>query len=207
MTDISGFRVVRREEIAELLRGKFGTDKVAWSIEPGSDESTGQGTWLEAFVAEPQDGDTLIGRQDKRFFDARVRQRPEGYYQPVLFEEPRIPFPEDGRPRVVGYIRVYVNFGGFVRTRSENTLIGQMLMIHPSSVSKAEPIEPGANLIATIYVYTNPQRIEGAVEVEILQMDFPDEEPSAMKVRELVVLGTDGRSLSVGAKLMAYTNA
>ncbi len=207
MSDISEYRVVTRADVAAALREKFGTDKVAWSIEPGSDEEVSPGTWIEVFVADPQDGDTLIGRGDKRFFDARVRRRPEGYNQLVLFEEPQIPFPEDGRPRVVGYIRVYVNFHGFVRTRQENTLIGQMLMIHPSSVSKAEPIQEGANLIATIYVYTNPQRLEGAVEVDILQMEFPDEDPDVMKVRELVVLGADGRSLSVAAKLMAFTNA
>lgn len=207
MSDIGEYRMVTREEVSELFRQKFGTDKVAWSIEPGSDESAGPATWIELFVADPEDGDVVIGRKDKRFFDARVRHRSEGYNQLVLFEEPQIAFPEDGRPRVVGYIRVYVNFSGFVKTREESTLIGQMLLINPSSVSKGERIEDGAELIATVYAYTNPQRIEGSVEIDICQMDFPDDEPTAMKVRQLAVMSNDGRTLSVAAKLMAFTNA
>ncbi len=200
-------RTVPREEIAALFRERFGTDNIAWSMQPDDDSSVGQGTWLNYFVANPENDSVVIGRQDERFFQIRVRMRREGYMQPVLYEEPRIPHRTDGRPRVVGYVRVYINNRGFVKTRTEGTLMGEVLMIHPSSVSKDEDILPDSNLLGSWYFNTNPQRIEGTVEVELLQREFPDDEEGAMRVREIVVICPDGRSLSVAAKIMAAVNA
>lgn len=207
MSNLGDFRVVRREEIAELLRERFGTDRIAWSIQPESDDVTTQATWLAFFNADPGNDTIHVGRPDQRFFDIRGRIRKEGYFQPVLFEEPRIPHPDDGRPRTVGFVRVYVNLRGSVLTRSETTLIGDTLMIHPTSVSKGEPIPSDAMYLGSWVFYTNPQRIEGAVEVELLQREFPDDEPTARKVREIAIMTPDGRTLSVSAKLMAATNA
>lgn len=207
MTEMSSLRIVPREEVAALFRERFGTDNVAWSIQPGDDSSVGQGTWLNYFVANPEDDSVVIGRQDEKFFQIRVRMRREGYMQPVTYEEPRVPHPTNGRPRVVGYVRVYINNRGFVQSKTEGTLMGDTLMIHPSSLSKDEDILSDSNLLGSWFFNTNPQRIEGFVEVELLHREFPDDEPGAMRVREIVVLCPDGRSLSVGAKIMAAVNA
>lgn len=207
MSGANDFRVVKREEVAEALRSAFGTDKVAWSIQNGSDDVATQATWLTFFNSDPGDDTVHVGRLDKKYFDIRGRVRREGYFQPVLFEEPLIPFPESNRPRVVGYVRVYVNLRGYVLTRSESTLMGDTLMINPTSVSKGEAVPPGAMYLGSWVFNTNPQRIEGTVEVELLQMEFPDDEPSARKVREIAIMTPDGRTLSVSAKLMAAINA
>lgn len=207
MSDRSQFLVKTRDEIAALFVEKWGTDKVAWPIEPNVQDTGGPKTWLNFFQSAPENGDFVVGRLDMGYFDIIVRVRKEGYVQPVTFEEPSVPFPEDGSPRVVGMVRAVFNQNGFVQTKSESTLIGDTLMIHPTSISRGDPIPPDADVIAKVYFHTNPQRNEGDVELQILRMDFPDDTEGAKKVREVAFFSPDGRTLAVMAKVMTFTNA
>lgn len=201
-------KIVTRAQMAAALEAAFGTSHVAWSVQAGSpDDVAGQGTWLGFFQPDIKDNTVLVGRGDQKFFQVRLRKRPEGYDQPIIFEEPRMPSPTNGRPRVVGYVRVYINPRGYVLTKSETTLEGETLMIHPTSISKEDVIPEDARLLGSWFFHTNPQRIEGTVEIELLHRDFPDDDPSAMMVRQVAVLTDDGRTLSMTAKIMVAANA
>lgn len=138
------------------------------------------------------------GRGDGKFCDARYVDR-GGWGQIALYEEPNVPAPEDGSPRVVGHVVIEVNnfAAPRVHVRHAKGLNGEILELKPSSISKGELAEKGTKPVGT-FVESNPQRIVGVMEVYVAVVDFPDAE--GMIPDDFRKQSTEGRSLSALAK-------
>ncbi|MFA5128373.1 MAG: hypothetical protein WC445_00195 [Patescibacteria group bacterium] len=154
----------------------------------------------ELWIFDPATGWSCRG--DGKFHDARYVDR-GGWGQIALYEEPNVPQPEDGSPRVVGHVVIEMNRYGAPRVRVRRTkgLNGEVLELKPSSISKGELADKG-KLVGTFYdsnfVESNPQRIMGMIAIYLVNADFPDEE--GMTPDEFRRQSTDGRSLSALAK-------
>lgn len=144
---------------------------------------------------DPERG--MIRREDQEYFQVEMRDR-GGYFQPAVNQEPGIPEPETGE-RITAYVRVMVNYRGFVRTRIIPSLVGQMLEVNPTSKSKDEPLPEGARRVRTAYIHADPQRIIDGIEADLIMHDFPDEE--GMRMDMFVSMTQDCRSLGALAAL------
>lgn len=153
----------------------------------------GGGKSGELWCFDPATGRS--GRGDGKFHDARYVDR-GGWGQIALYEEPNVPVPEDGSPRVVGHVVIEQSPGGLVRVRKAKGLNGEILELKPSSISKGELAEKGMKPVG--YIESNPQRIEGMIAVYVVVAYFPNAE--GMMPGEFRKQSTDGRSLSALAK-------
>jgi hypothetical protein len=135
------------------------------------------------WVFNPATG--VSGRGDGKFFQVEYVDR-GGWGQLAIREEPNAP-----QGRTVGQVVVQVNAKNQVRFRRTKGLNGEVLELHPSSLSKGELVEHGAGVGL---IETNPQRIIGTVQALLVYGEFPDEE--AMWVTDFIEQSTDGRSLA-----------
>jgi len=140
----------------------------------------------------------MIRREDQRFFQVEMRDR-GGYVQPAINQEPGIPDPENGGERITAYVRVMVNYQGYVQTRVVPSLVGEMVEVNPTSRSKDEPLPEGARRVRTAYVHADPQRIIDGIEADLVMHDFPNEEGMRMDV--FLAMTQDCRSLGAIAAL------
>lgn len=145
---------------------------------------------------DPERG--MIRREDQRFFQVEMRDR-GGYVQPALNQEPGIPDPEDGTERITAYVRIMVNYQGYVQTRVVPSLVGEMVEVNPTSKSKDEPLPEGARRVRTAYVHADPQRIIDGIQADLVMHDFPNEEGMRMDV--FIAMTQDCRSLGAIAAL------
>lgn len=144
---------------------------------------------------DPERG--MIRREDQRFFQVEYVDR-GGWGQPAIRQEPGIADPDSGE-RITAYVRIMVNFRGFVKARVVPTLVGEILEVNPTSKSKDEPLPEGARRVRTAYVHADPQRIIDGIEADLVMHDFPDEEGMRMDV--FVSMSQDCRSLGALAAL------
>ncbi|MBI5071339.1 hypothetical protein HZB93_00350 [Candidatus Falkowbacteria bacterium] len=135
----------------------------------------GGGKAAELWCFDPATGRS--GRGDGKFHDARYVDR-GGWGQIALYEEPNVPPPEDGSPRVVGHVVIEMNRYGAPRVRVRRTkgLNGEVLELRPSSISKGELADKGklvGNFYDSNFFESNPQRIAGVIAVYLRERRLP----------------------------------
>jgi hypothetical protein len=193
----------KKIEILDLREGAFQFGRpVLFCLEPDEVRlaKIKAGKEAELWCFDPATG--RIRRGDGKFFDVRMVNR-GGWFQPVIHEEPNVPAPEDGSPRVVSHVVIEMNRYGAprVRVRRIQGLNGEVLELKPSSISKGELADKGklvGNFYDSNFFESNPQHIEGVIEVYLVNADFPDAE--GMTPDEFRRQSTDGRSLAALAK-------
>lgn len=183
--------LVSRQDAMHILHG----DQLLLEPPESADPKIQAGKSLELWVYDPQI--SVIRRGDNKFHHAGVVRHPGGWYTCAIIEEPNINAPEDGGPRIVGHVIVDVNPRGFIRSRTNKGLNGDILELKPSSVSKGELDQSGRKPDALFEA--NPQRIDGTIAVFRNDIEFPDEE--GIRPSEFVACSTDGRSITALAKL------
>jgi hypothetical protein len=140
-----------------------------------------------------------IRRRDGRFFEVRMFDR-GSFEQPGIYEEPQVPDPDSGDPRIVGHVVITINSGGLVHVTKARGLDGtEFVQATMSSLSNPKAVTPPGGAIRTGLVQFNPQRIAGLVLVHLVREDFPDEQ--GMTVEALKEQTTDGRTLAALAKI------
>ena len=137
-----------------------------------------------------------LRRPDGKFHEAGVFLHPAGYEVLAINEEPTAP---PGVP--IGHIIVDVNEHGFVRTRTNKGLSGEILELKPSSLSKGDLAASG-RVPDGLPQQANPQRIIGAMGAYLNVCDFPDTE--GMSPEQFRVTSADGRSHSALAAVGLY---
>lgn len=177
----------------EVLRAAFGGNDVKIVLEPDEARIARRNADQEhvLWCFDPATGQ--IERGDNRFFDMRVDLHPQGYNNAMIFEEPGIPQPADGSPRIVGQIVVTVNAHGRVKTRVGLGLDGEILELQPSSLSKAELADPAKIVRTGRLLLSNPQRISGFMQPVLVAEEFPNEQ--GMTPEEFRQRSSDCRSL------------
>lgn len=183
--------LVSRQDAMHILHG----DQLLLEPPESADPKIQAGKSLELWVYDPQM--SIIRRGDNKFHFADVVRHPGGWYTCAIIEEPSVPKPANGSPRIVGHVIVDVNPRGFIRARTVKGLNGDILELKPSSVSKGELDQSGRKPDALFE--TNPQRIDGTIAVYRHDVEFPDEE--GMKPLDFVAKSTDGPSITALAKL------
>jgi hypothetical protein len=191
--------VVSLKDAANALRQVFGGD-VTVCLEPEEvrGAKTAAGKEPELWVFDPLTGQ--IRRGDGKFYAAVVVRHFGGYCALAIVEEPNVPVPADGSPRVIGHVIVDVNPRGFVRVRDAKCLIGPIRELKPSSISKGELAPESAKPIG--YFQANPQRLGGHIAVYQNDVEFPDAEgETPEQYRISTRQNGDGRALSALALL------
>lgn len=147
------------------------------------------------WVFDPSTGNS--GRVDDKFY--RLIPTDElGYPVTALEEEPQIPYPADGSPRIIGQLVVEINHRGFVHTRLGNGFGGAGIELFASSISKGEIVPSNVGRHGKPY-RSNKMRIKGFIVPVLKMVDFPDEE--GMTPQQFVDESDDGRSITALAKL------
>ena len=186
----------KKAEILDLseVAFQFGR-KVLFCLEPDEvrKKKIAEGKEGELWCFDPATG--RISRGDGKYCDARYVDR-GGWGQVALYEEPDVPQPADGGPRIVGHVIVEKNQHGLVRVRRAKSLNGEVLELQPSSISKGELAKKG--LIPLDFIESNPQRIKGVIAVYLVDTGFPDSE--GMTPDDFRGESTDCRSLAALAK-------
>lgn len=188
-------QIISRAMAQGALEATFGAG-VRVCLEPEDSMMAKLGTAKEPelWCWDPSSGD--VGRGDGKFYVGRVVKHFGGWYLYAVYQEPKVPVPDEG-PRVVGHVIVVTNAAGLLKVKKGKGIEGPILELGASSISKGDIDKSGEEPV--VQYIADPQRIMGSIAVYHHVEEFPAEE--GMVVRNYVLQTNDGRSLAAIAKL------
>lgn len=183
------------EDAKKRLEGIFGEVRIV--LEPDSifEQKIVQKKEAELWCFDPATG--RIDRADQRFHDARYVDR-GGYGQVAIYEEPSVPQPVDGSPRIVAQVVVTMTDSQSLCVRRTPGLNGEVVELQPSSLSKGE-LASGEKIAKRGLIESNPQRIQGVMEAVLVFENTSTAEK--MSPEAFRAVSTDCRSLGALAAL------